>query len=331
MENEKNEFLFDLKTPETTWRGSSKHYFPNGEVASEAGNITDQEGPHRRFWMHDTKMRQMQPGTDMNTGFGAHFHHHGYETFFVDSGWLYLYVAGQRAIAREGDIIQLQAGQPHGMCYMEPVNWRGTFHDFEVYHEGREVSKIKKYMPELENDPELNALMTRGFMDKTDMEPFLFTDVPTEQCLAIKNISRPHASYDLPGVSMKIVVERWENGGAKELACAVMEKGFWAKWVRFPPLRELLYVRHGKVQFDIMGRQFVADDYCVVDIPRFAPHSIEALEKSEVYDLGGLSYWSLFFQNYTSILKRDPDRLTPETVEGLKKKFKIQIDSFGIK
>ena len=33
-------FLYDLKTPETTWRGSGKHTWPSGKVASEAGLIT---------------------------------------------------------------------------------------------------------------------------------------------------------------------------------------------------------------------------------------------------------------------------------------------------
>ena len=45
MDN-KNEFLFDLKTPETTWNGSGKHYWPNGKVSSEAGLITRAEGEH---------------------------------------------------------------------------------------------------------------------------------------------------------------------------------------------------------------------------------------------------------------------------------------------
>ncbi|MBR5702387.1 MAG: hypothetical protein IKX47_07950, partial [Oscillospiraceae bacterium] len=135
----------------------------------------------------------------------------------------------------------------------------------------------------------------------------------------------------LPGCSVKVLVERWENGGVKELDCAVMEPGFTAEWVKYPPLRELLYVRSGKVKFNILGQEFIADDECVVSIPRFAPHSLEALEHSEVYDLGGQSYWSLFFQSYEYIRTKEPERLTPETVEALKKKFQVQIKSIGYK
>ena len=130
---------------------------------------------------------------------------------------------------------------------------------------------------------------------------------------------------------MKVVVERWENGGVKEMVCAVMEPGFTAQWVKYPPLKELLFVRKGKVKFTVLGKEFIADDECVVCIPRFAPHSIEALESSEVYDLGGQSYWSLFLQNYTSVKTLSPERLTKETVETLKKKFDIQIAEIGRK
>ena len=326
----KNEFLFDLKTPETTWRGSGKHFFPNGKEASEAGMITSAEGPHGLYWCLDTIMHKV-PEEYMDTWDMPHFHVRGYETFFVDSGKVYIYINGQRVLCQKGDIVHLQAGQAHGMKFIEEVKWRGTYHDFETYPESRDVGRVKRMMPELADDPELAACAPRGEMDNTPLEHFLYKDVPVEQCLAIKNIARPWASYDLPGCSVKVLVERWENGGVKELDCAVMQPGFTAEWVMYPPLRELLYVRSGKVKFKVLGQEFIADDECVVSIPRFAPHSLEALEHSEVYDLGGQSYWSLFFQSYEYIRTKEPERLTPETVEALKKKFQVQIKSIGYK
>ena len=86
----KNEFLFDLKTPETTWRGSGKHFFPNGKEASEAGMITSAEGPHGLYWCLDTIMHKV-PEEYMDTWDMPHFHVRGYETFFVDSGKVYIY------------------------------------------------------------------------------------------------------------------------------------------------------------------------------------------------------------------------------------------------
>ena len=323
-------FLYDLKTPETTWRGSGKHFWPSGKVASEAGMITDAEGPHGLYWFLDTIMHEV-PEDMRATWQMPHYHIHGYETFFVDSGSLWLYIDGMKAKASKGDIVHLQAGQSQGMLFLDDVKWRGTYHDFATYPESGDVSRVKAYLPELADDPELNALAPRGFMDSNPMEPFLCREVPTEQCPAIKNISRPHASYAFPGCSFKIVVERWENGGVKELDCAVMEPGFTAEWVKYPPLRELFYLRSGKVKFTICGKEFIADEECVINAPRFMPRKLEVLEKAELYDLGGQPYWSLFLQSYASIQHYDPQRLTPETVAALKKKFRIQVDRIGMK
>ena len=123
---------------------------------------------------------------------------------------------------------------------------------------------------------------------------------------------------------MRVITERWENGGRKEMVCAVCEPGFTAEWVKYPPLRELFYLRKGKVKFTVLGREFIADDECVVDIPRFAPHSMEVLAHSELYDMGGQSWWSMFLQCLQSVQVNAPERYNAETIEDLKKKYAIQ-------
>ena len=130
---------------------------------------------------------------------------------------------------------------------------------------------------------------------------------------------------------MRIIVERWENGGTKEMACAVMEKGFTAEWEKYPRLRELFYLRSGRIKFNVMGREFTADDECVIDLPRFAPRSMEVLEHSELFDLGGQSYWSLFLSNYDSVRTRTPARLENGGLDALKDKFNIPVKSIGMK
>ncbi len=323
-------FLYDLKTPETTWKGMVHNYFSTGEPASDVGRITSPEGPHGLYWCLDSLMHKV-PESIKDTWEMPHYHVHGYETFFVDSGSLYLYINGQRVLVTPGDIVHLQAGQAHGFKYLEDTKWRGTYHDLFRYSEFEDVARVKEYMPDQKEDPDLLALATRGRMDNVPLEPFIYKEAPAEECLAVKNVNRPHAAYEFPGVSMRVIIERWENGGTKEMVCAVAEPGFTAEWIKYPPLRELLYVRKGKVKFNVMGKEFIADDECVVDIPRFAPHSIEVLEHSEIYDMGGQSYWSLFFQNLESIRVKSPDRYNEENIENLKKKFDIQIKCIGLK
>ncbi len=330
---EKNEFLFDLKHPETAYTGPLAYsYFPsNGAVSSVVGTVTPPEGEHGLYWFLDTVMHKNPDGVDASKTQMPHFHYKGYETFFVDSGSLYLYINGMRVKCEKGDILHYQPGQSQGMLFLDEVKFRGTYHDLFKHDEFTDVTRVKKYMPELNDDATLTALAPYGRMDSNGMEPFLWKEAEKEQCSAVKHVDRPHAAYEFPGVSMRVVVERWENGGTKELDCAVMEPGFTAKWVQYPTIKELFYIRSGKVKFNIMGQEFIADDECVVVAPRYAPRSIEVLEKTQMFELGGQSYWSLFLQSYASIQHYDPARLTPETLDALKKRFDIQIESIGMK
>ena len=328
-----NEFLIDLNAQWATMPAAQKtnSFFPNGQVSSEAHLVTPAEGPHGLYWMLDTRMYKNPADMDDAVTPMSHFHYRGYETFFIDSGRLYLYINGQKVLVQKGDIIHLQPGQSQGMFFLDDVKWRGTYQDFEVYPEGRDVMRVKAAMPELAADPALDAMMPRGFMDSNKMEPFLTAPAPTEQCSAVKNLSRPHARYEFPGCTMNVVVERWEYGGVKELDCAVLEPGFTAEWEQYPCIKELFYVRSGKVKFRIMGQEFIAGDECVVIAPRFAPRSIEVLERTELYELGGQAMWSLFLQNYASIRRYAPERLTAETLDALKTRFRIPIKSIGMR
>ena len=326
-----NEFLIDLKIPPADPSAIGHNHFPNGEVSSDVRPVTPAEGPHGLYWCLDTLMHKNPAEMDASKTCGSHFHWRGYETFFVDSGSLWLFINGQKVFCKQGDIVHFQPGQSQGFFFLEDVKWRGTYHDFEVYPEYKDVMKLKKLMPELADDPALPGLAPRGMMDSNPMEPFLTEEVPVEQCTAVKNLARPHAKYEFPGCTMNVMIERWENGGTRELECAVLEPGFTAEWTRFPEIKELFYVRSGKVKFKIYDKEFIADGECVVIAPKFAPRSIEALERTELYELGGQSYWSLFLQNYASIQKYDPARLTPETLAALKKRFCIQIDKIGMK
>ena len=59
-----SEFLIDLNDHETAWKGSTKHYRPDGSVASEAGAVIPPEGPRHMFWMLDTIMYAMPEGAN---------------------------------------------------------------------------------------------------------------------------------------------------------------------------------------------------------------------------------------------------------------------------
>jgi mannose-6-phosphate isomerase-like protein (cupin superfamily) len=276
-------------------------------------------------------MYAMPPGTDPDKNHMPHEHRYGYETFFVDSGKMWLYIDGMKCLVTKGDILHLQAAQTHGMAFIEDVKYRGTYHDLKVDPDMPALNNIIEHIPEVKDDPEFMNLMpsVKSGLDMIPREPLLFREVPAEQCRAVRNPKRPLAEYRLDGVTMKILTERWENAGANELCCAEMEPGFTAEWMKYPKNRELLYLRKGKIRFKVMNEEFVAYDECLINIPKFAPHSLQVLEKSELYDLGGLTFWSSFLHDYMSIKVNDPDRLMPEVINELKDKFNCQIKRIG--
>ncbi len=329
-----SEFLIDLNDHEKSWKGVSYSKTPDGKITAEVGSIIPAEGPRQMFWMLDSIMYASPKGVNPDENHMPHEHRNGYETFFVDSGSMWLYIDGMKCKLTKGDILHLQAAQIHGMSFIEDVKYRGTYHDLVVDPDGAAVGNVLAHMPELKDDPELMKLMPslKGGLDMVPRERFLFKEVPVEQCSAVRNPKRPLAEYKLEGVTMKILTQRWENAGANELCCAEMEPGFTAEWVKYPKNRELLYLRSGRIKFKVFNEEFVAYDECVINIPKFAPHSLEALEKSELYDLGGLTFWSSFMHDYMSIKTYDPERLKqPGVVDGLKDKFNCPIKCIGMK
>jgi mannose-6-phosphate isomerase-like protein (cupin superfamily) len=323
-----SEFLIDLNDHENSWKGVSIGRTPDGRIGSEVGMVIPAEGPRQMFWMLDSVMFAMPEGMDPDKNHTHHEHRLGYETFFVDSGKFWLYIEGMKCLVTKGDILHLQASQIHGMAFIEDVKYRGTYHDLTVDPNGPALNNVLAHMPELKDDPEFMKLMpaVKGGLDMIPHERSLFREVPVEQCPAVRNPKRPLAEYRLDGVTMKILTQRWENAGANELCCAEMEPGFTAEWVKYPKNRELLYLRSGQIKFKVMGEEFVAYDECIINIPKFAPHSLEVLTKAELYDLGGLTFWSSFMHDYMSIKTYDPERFNnPGVISDLKEKFNCQI------
>jgi mannose-6-phosphate isomerase-like protein (cupin superfamily) len=256
-----SEFLKDLNDHEHSWQGVSYSRRPDGTITAEVGSVIYPEGPRHMFWMLDSVMYAMPEGADPDASHMPHEHRYGYETFFVDSGKMWLYIDGMKCLATKGDILHLQAAQIHGMAFIEDVKYRGTYHDLATDPDGAAIANVLAHMPELKDDPELMKMMpVKGGLDHINRERLLFREVPAEQCPAVRNPKCPLAEFKLEGVTMKIITQRWENAGANELCCAEMQPGFTAEWVKYPKNRELLYLRRGQVKFRVFKDEFIAHD-----------------------------------------------------------------------
>ena len=324
--------VIDLNDHDSSWLIPFVARDKDGRVGEYQSTILMAEGPHREYSVTDSIMCAKRPEqTPDEASAFSHAHKDGFETFFVDSGWMYLYVDGRKCKVMPGDIIQLQAGQQHAMAFMEDVKYRGFFHDLCSLDNAEVAQYLKDKVPASADDPEFQKVrMEAGGMDMIMRERPVYKEVPTEEVLAIKNPDRPYAAYEFPGCTVGVITTRWENAGVNEMICARMKKGFTAQWNPYPKTRELYYVRTGLVEFTVYGEKHLAKGGCIVNIPKFAPHSLKALEDSDVYDMGGKPYWFAFLQDLEAIRTYDPERLKkPGELDALRKKFDVEVCGIG--
>ena len=324
----KHPYLLDM-TDKDNWLFPTNGYNPDGSIAEEQRTITMPEGPHKMFCFTDSLMH---PATDLTPDkVGLHEHHQGYETFFVESGSMLFYINGQKTVVDKGNIIHIQPYEAHGMIFRDYTIYRGSFHDWNCIDDSVATSLLEKHYPDAKKDPKFFSLLISN-IDMYMREPADFAQVPASHVSAVRNPNEPLTEFRLDGVTMKMITGRWENGGAKELWRAELDEGFHARWVDYPTVQELFYVTEGKVQFKVYDEVFTAGPNCLVKIPKYAPHSLVALEKSAMYDLGGQTQWFALLQDWESIKKYDAPRANnPDTMDALKDKFGCMIQSYGMK
>lgn len=322
-------YIIDLDDHEKSNIPTMIRYHANGEEEEEMSPVMDGEGPHGLYNVTDTVMCKMPTGvTPEEASRMAHMHNYGYETFFVDSGKMYLYADGKRTIIQEGDIVHLQAGQMHSMASIEDVKWRGFFHDLDSFLYAASSTAVTQRIPGAADDPAFQKVKLAADFIPCEL-PF-YRDVPPEEMGAVRNPSRPLAAFQFPGAVVKVIVPRWENAGVTECCMAELQKGAKLRW-GYHRYREQYYVRKGSVKLTLFGEEYIAKKSCIINVPMLAPFTIQALEDAEIYDMGGQTKWFAFLLDYESVRTYDPERIAkPEEVQKLKDKFGIPLTSITV-
>ena len=260
-----------------------------------------------------------------------HEHRAGYETWFVDSNAVDLYTMGKVTRVEPGSFYHLQPYMIHNTYQYGNVKYRGFFQNWN----GVDTVPLTQLMDHYEPGRKLKFMEARrasGGSDHYRHEPMDYERAANEDVYPVRHPDRPIAKFELEGVTVKLMVGRWECAGVREINYFEFEKGFKAETVDFPEFRELYYVREGEIKFKIFDDEFVAYPECLVDIPKYLPHSIEALTKSAMYDMGGMTCWYDFLHDYTTIAKKDPERAKdPAVIDELRKMNGCAIKSFGLK
>jgi quercetin dioxygenase-like cupin family protein len=314
----KYQYLIDLNDPKNwLWPDSAKD--PDGRVMETQHMINQAEGVHRFFLMTDSIMHK-----SVDENFHYHEHGEGYETFFVDEGVVDFIYNDMRVKVGAGNIVFCQPYQGHGMFVREDTKYRGFFHDIGNGEDQAEVALLRSKNPDYKLaeglPPELNGPPLSNFFLREP--PVGLREVPVEQCSVIRNIARPIISYEFPGATLKLITGRWEHGGLCEMWGGELKKGFKAHWDEFPLRQEMYYVTKGEIKFTVYDEEFVATPECVVKIPKYAVHTLEALTDAVIYDVDGQTRWLDFLQDRASIQQNDPARFSDEDeYRALRKKY----------
>ena len=324
----KNPYYINIKDP-SYWLFPTCGYNPDGSIAEEQRTIVLPEGMDRRFCFTDSLMRRaanLAPETVF-----THEHHAGYETFFVETGAMDFYINGKKTRVDAGKIIHMQPFMAHGFVFLDNVQFRGTFHDWNCADDSVATNLMEQHNPDAKKDPKFFALLCSN-IDLHMRERSVFEEVPAEQVPQVKDPAHPMARFDLDGAVMKMITARWENGGKKELWRAEMKPGFWAEWEEYPYVQDLFYITEGKVRFKIYDEEFTAGQDSLVKIPKYAPRSFVVEEEAVMYDIGGETRWLALLEDWFSIRKYAPERAKDtEQMLALKKKFSCHVAAFGVK
>ncbi len=316
-----NRILIDLNDRANWLYESTSPPTAGGYIVEENRVILMPEGEHRLFAFTDAVMHHapdMLPFT--------HEHRSGFETFFIDGGSMEFYSQGKVATLTKGDLVHIQPFVTHGMLFNEDTRYRGIFQDWKVIDSFPELFRLKEY------DPDASSKMAAQGVSASQYDFYIHdasnsVRVRPEEIDAVRNPSRPLAEFALEGVTMRMVVGRWETNGVREIWQAEMKEGFHAEWNDFPVNPELFYITEGEVEFTVYGRKYIAREDCLVKIPKFAPRSMTALTDAKMYDLGGLTMWYLLLLDYSSL--DAAKRSDKEAVGRLKAQYGCGIKSAG--
>ena len=321
----KHKYLIDFDD-KSNWIYELNNDSPTGERIEDIRGYIQPDVSGNRFYSMTGNV--WHPLPDFLTPF--HMHYRGYETFFIKSGSLELHAIGQQCRVGPGSIIHYQPYQAHGLRFLEKLEARGFFQNYDMIDTSEATALMVEYEPEARKRlMEERKLFPQG-RDICECETLEYEKVPVEEMRAVRLPDHPLAKFMLDGITMKMMIPRWELGGLREIWRFELKEGFHAETVEFPSIRHLFYMTEGEVAFKIYDDEFIAKGDCMIDIPKTIKFSITAKTDAAIYDVGGLSCWYTFLHDYMAVKKNSPEKYNDSNyIAELKKRNSIQIMSFG--
>ncbi len=317
------QYLIDLNDRKN-WHFPIVNAEPNGNVWEEARTIHYPTGKESLMRVTDSVFHP-QPNAH------CHYHREACEIFFWSMAPFDFYSGGKVAEVEPGCITLHRPYEPHGFGFREITRKVGFFHRMEMtLEDGLCSALLREKRPDARKSPDFpkaGAVMTDIVRAE---DPVDWERVRWQEMDSVRHISRPLAVERFDGVTMKMLIARWETAGVKEVWAAEMEKGFTACSNAYPLKTEMLYVTGGEVRFTVYDDSFVAHEECIVKLPKYGEYRIEALSDAVVYDVNGQTEWFAFFRDRSSVRSSDPARFADaEAMRELKRRHGCEIRAIG--
>ena len=317
------QYLIDLND-EKNWLFPIVNREANGNVWEEARTVHFPMGKESLLRVTDSVFHP-QPSAH------CHYHREAYEIFFWSMAPLDFYSEGKVARVEPGSITLHRPYEPHGFGFHALTRKVGFFHRMDMtLEDGTCGALLREKRPDARKQPDFPKVgpVLPDIIRAED--PVDWPRVSWEEMDCVRHISRPLAVERFDGVTMKMLIARWETGGVKEVWAAEMEKGFCAESNPYPLKTEMLYVTEGEIKVTVYDDTFIAHKECIVKLPKYGEYRIEALSDAVVHDVGGQTEWFLLFRNRSSIQTADPARFADATaMRELKFRHQCEIKSIS--
>ena len=295
-------YLIDLND-EKNWLFPIVNREENGNVWEEARTIHFPMGKESLMRVTDSVFPP-QPNAH------CHYHRDAYEIFFWSMAPFDFYSGGKMAEVEPGCITLHRPYEPHGFAFHDLTRKVGFFHRMDMtLEDGMCGALLREKRPDARKQPDfpkvgpvLPDIIRAG-------DPVGWPRVPWQEMDSVRHISHPMAVERLDGITMKMLIARWETGGVKEVWAAEMEKGFTAQSNPYPLKTEMLYVTEGEVRFTVYDDTFIAKRECIVKLPKYGEYRVEALTDAVVYDVGGQTEWFTFFRDCGALSPHDAEAM----------------------
>jgi hypothetical protein len=216
------------------------------------------------------------------------------------------------------------------MVFLEPTRWRATFHDIGMCNLLNNWNRVERYLTDRMNDPYFSSTYLAN-KNNIIREATVDVRVDKSELAEVRTVDKWLNRYDFDGVCMKQIIARWENNGVNEMWRFEMEDGFGVEYQPIVPICDLFYVTEGEVDFRVGDQEFTAYHDCLVKIPEYVPRSFRSKGKSVMYDIGGTAHWLDMVEDYLSIQKYKPEKLSDnEYMQTIRERHKCYVQSYGI-